>query len=52
MLPMQLSFRKLLGERFASSGFLCPLRSRVNNYIQLKFAFLLNQTINLHQILN
>ena len=30
MLPMQLSFRKLLGVRFAFPGFFCPLRSCVN----------------------
>jgi len=31
MLPMQLSFRKLLGERFAFSGFFYPLRYRAND---------------------
>ncbi|MCP1422862.1 hypothetical protein J3D43_001378 [Paenibacillus xylanexedens] len=33
---MQLSFRKLLGDRFASSRYFCPLRYRVKyNYISL-----------------
>ena len=30
MLPMGLSFRKLLGERFAFSGYFCPLRYAVH----------------------
>lgn len=30
MLPMELSFRKLLGERFAFSGYFCPLRYAVH----------------------
>lgn len=37
MLPLQLSYRKLLGEHYVSTDFFCPLRDRVTlNLIYLK----------------